>query len=237
MQNEFIPFDSDEDLPHKRKRLSKDEQIYGVFYDQPQKPSVSCVKTKKCLNENELEKTYGKGFALLQKSGYKVGSGLGKNNQGRTDIIGVQIRKKNEGLSFSKIENLKEEVEPAIKIPKKDSKKLKFFDRNKVIETSDSSDQENDPNFQVLSKIRTVEDSLLSYSYEEKQLIQGIKELETKESEVQKMLKLVSNCKQDFLSIINLFAELKTQKFSVFHELFIYENFVVPIIKSFFVEI
>lgn len=57
--------------------------------------------------ETHLQNTYGKGFKLLQKSGYKVGQGLGKHNQGTTDIITLKKRRKNEGLSYSQSEKQK----------------------------------------------------------------------------------------------------------------------------------
>src|SRR5690606_7771658 len=52
-------------------------------------------------------KKYGKGFAMLKKIGFKVGSGLGANEQGITDPINIVKRKKKIGISHKdKKENL-----------------------------------------------------------------------------------------------------------------------------------
>ncbi|CAG9325328.1 unnamed protein product [Blepharisma stoltei] len=56
------------------------------------------------MTEEMLESTYGKGYKMLQKCGFKVGQGLGINHQGTTELINLARRKKNEGLSFSKPE-------------------------------------------------------------------------------------------------------------------------------------
>jgi GC-rich sequence DNA-binding factor-like protein/G-patch domain len=243
MQHEFIPFDSDEELPHKRGRLSKEEQIYGVFYDKTGGVKAE-IKPKKPLGADELGKTYGKGLAMLQKHGYKVGTGLGKNNQGSTDLIGIQLRKKNEGLSFSK-----PETQPVLnnldvhngKLHKKPSKAhTKTYSKDLGTDLNENyySDSIEDPQENELSKkIRIVQDSVLSLSYEEKQINQNIQELDQKESEITQILKIISSSQHDFQSSIRIFREIKKLNTSIYHELFIYENFAVIVIRGFFYDI
>ena len=240
MEPEFIPFDSDEELPNKRNRLSKEEQTYGVFYEK-QKISKPNIKIKKALSETELENTYGKGFSLLQKCGYKVGDGLGKNSQGRTDIIGVNIRKKNEGLSFSKCEIASTPVEKVKTDPDLKYKKRKTFkydqpSGNEIIKTSDS-EEILDENNENRKKIQIVQDSLLSLEYEEKQLRQGLIELEQKELEIYEILECLDLPQDSFEEIIKIFDIIKKKNHNIYHDLYIHENFVIPIIRSFFAKI
>ena len=49
--------------------------------------------------EKNLEEKYGIGYKLLKKAGYKIGSGLGANEQGMTDPIEIKKRKKNAGIT------------------------------------------------------------------------------------------------------------------------------------------
>ena len=243
MQPEFIPFDSNEDLPTKRSRLSKEEQLYGVFYDKSKpKHSKPVHKVQKNLNEVELEHTYGKGLSMLQKHGYKVGEGLGKNSQGRTEIIGVNLRRKNEGLSYCKSEKIPSAPEEStrsepIKISSK--KKRKATDEvqssklGMVTTTSDTEETTTvDP--ETLKKIHTVEDTLLSLEYEENQISQGLLELDLKENQLYSMLELLNNCRQDLPSTIETLRSLKESSVHLYHELFIHENFTIPIIRVFF---
>lgn len=42
--------------------------------------------------EKELIEGYGQGFKMLQKMGFNVGKGLGKNEQGRTNIVEAEYK-------------------------------------------------------------------------------------------------------------------------------------------------
>lgn len=235
MQQEFIPFDTDseEELPCKRPHLSKEEQLYGVFFDKPKhKPLKSTHKIPKKLNETELEHTYGKGLSLLQKHGYKIGEGLGKNSQGRTDIIGVDFRRKNEGLSYSKCENSINTVN----VKKNTEKTQEFLGdlekgfQSKVINTSVG-------NVETLKKTCIIEDTLLSLNYEEKQLVQGLEELEAKEKALTEMLNIIGTCEEGFASTLKVLKTIHHQGFAIYHELFMHENFTIPIMQAYFTQI
>lgn len=220
MDSEFITFDSDEELPNKRNRPSKEEQIYGVFYSSSTTVKPAKTKTPKQLSETELGKTYGKGFAMLQKSGYKVGEGLGKNSQGTTDILDIKIRRKNEGLSYSHPE-VRQDLSKPEKKPKKENKTIKKVEKLNV-------------NPETYSKIILCEDSLLSLTYEEQQIERSLEDLDWKAEEVSILINLLSDCDSDCDKLVNTFAEMK--KCSVFHDFFIQEGFVVPLFREFFNE-
>jgi hypothetical protein len=236
MQPEFIPFDSDEDLPNKRHRLSKDEQIYGIFYEPTHKiPKKKEEKPDKALNEVQLEQTYGKGFAMLQKHGYKVGEGLGKNSQGTTEILGIHLRRKNEGLSYSKPEQPVNINKPPPLL--KDSH-LKH-------QRHSHAKQPHAKLPVVLTKIedkqthvmQTMENNLVSLEFEEEQIIQNLSELDTKASELTEVLALLDNCSEDWQGAFTKFKAIKLGHFGVYHELYIHESFVVPIARSVFQEL
>jgi len=61
---------------------------------------------EKKLEEN-LESKYGKGYKILKMAGYKLGKGLGKEEQGITDPILVKKRKERAGIN-NEIENEEE---------------------------------------------------------------------------------------------------------------------------------
>jgi tuftelin-interacting protein 11 len=139
MEPDFIPFSSEDSyFPTKRKRMSKEEAIYGIFgegsedsdaevhkplsftksrEDHYDEPSFNSQVPSEEIHEEALHKTYGLGFKLLQKSGYKVGQGLGKNNQGKATFVDLKYRKRNQGLSYSGQEILPEEVTPYFRTP------------------------------------------------------------------------------------------------------------------------
>lgn len=54
-------------------------------------------QAKNDLDEQEMEASYGKGFAMLKKMGFK-GGGLGKNEDGIANPIQVKVRKKNQAI-------------------------------------------------------------------------------------------------------------------------------------------
>lgn len=128
--SEFIPFTVDDEdfLPLKRHRQSKDEALYGVFnshesaeedYDKPVKFAFGQKKDReigeehksqteprqKPLKVEDYEKLYGKGLKFMQKKGFQLGNGIGKNGQGRIEPVEISRRGKKEGLSFSRPEN------------------------------------------------------------------------------------------------------------------------------------
>lgn len=115
-----------EDLaPQKRKRQTKEEALYGVFFqdnedaevpdahkplefgatsrlDTSRTPDHSTVPSQSPLEAKALQEMYGKGFQMLQKAGFKVGQGLGKQEQGTIAPVALQVRRKNEGLHLTK---------------------------------------------------------------------------------------------------------------------------------------
>ena len=50
-------------------------------------------------SESQLTKQYGKGFSMLKKMGFKMGTGLGPSGEGITAPIEVSMRRKKEGLT------------------------------------------------------------------------------------------------------------------------------------------
>ncbi|OMJ95536.1 hypothetical protein SteCoe_1140 [Stentor coeruleus] len=234
MQEEFIPFDSDEDLPSKRHRLSKEEQLYGVFYEKPTTVKKTTQKPAKQLDESQLEQTYGKGFSLLQKHGYKVGEGLGKNSQGTTSLIGVHMRKRNEGLSFSKPEKQEDFTQPLIKPNKKTKRDRKLNDEPKVTDHSDEPEDLPPASRALMTKVSVLENSLYSLQYEEKQIIEGLAELDVKEFELVEMLEILTNTNESWSELLNAFIEIQHRSSHLYHELFIHENYTVPIFRGYF---
>lgn len=139
MEPDFIPFSADDSYyPKKHQRMSKENAIYGIFgeeseesdpdihkplifskshQDQYDSASLNAQPPSEEVHEEALEKTYGLGFKLLQKSGYKIGQGIGKNSQGRANFVDLRYRKRNVGLSYSGQEVMPEEVTPYFKTP------------------------------------------------------------------------------------------------------------------------
>ncbi|OMJ89844.1 hypothetical protein SteCoe_7926 [Stentor coeruleus] len=237
MQEDFIPFDSDEDIPNKRHRLTKEEQLYGVFYEKPTIIKKNIQKPAKQLDESQLEQTYGKGFALLQKNGYKVGEGLGKNSQGTTSLLGMHMRKKNEGLSFSKPEKQEDFTQPQIKSNKKPKYDKKINDEPKVTNNPDEPEDEPPASKVLMTKINVLENSLYSLQYEEKQIIEGLTELDVKEFELVEMLEILSKTNESWSDLLKAFIEIQNKSSYFYHELFIHENYTIKIFRKYFKKI
>ena len=238
MNPDFIPFDSDEDLPSKRNYSSKEDQIYGIFLENPRKafktpPNANeqGKKPAKQLDESELTQTYGKGLSLLQKHGYKVGDGLGKNSQGTTQIIGVKIRRKNEGLSFSQPElnpDLRPKEAPGKEDPPSRSQPGKLAKRRKT--------QDNEKSEEVDKQTTFFEETLDSLDFEEKQIERNIFEIESKQKEINEIIEMIQmfqDLGQSDFPALTVFKDI--QKFSVFHDFFLYEGFLVPMFRKVFV--
>lgn len=95
-----IPQDKDSD-EEVEKEFLKDYTADKI------KISKNIKEEKK--TEAKLKETFGKGYAMLKKIGYKLGSGLGKNEQGITVPIEIKKRKKNAGISNEKEDEDKSE--------------------------------------------------------------------------------------------------------------------------------
>ena len=73
------------------------------------------IKEEKSKMEENLESKYGKGYKILKMAGYKLGKGLGKEEQGITDPILVKKRKERAGI------NNEEENEEVFEIGKENN--------------------------------------------------------------------------------------------------------------------
>ncbi len=87
---------------------NNEEKVISEISKNEIKKNVSLNKNDKL--EKNLSEKYGKGFKLLKMAGYKIGSGLGKTEQGITDPIQVQMKKGKSGIKkgeeyFNPIEN------------------------------------------------------------------------------------------------------------------------------------
>jgi len=103
------------------------------------------MKKVKCQKEVEVEKREeglsrpiapdNKGFALLQKMGFKAGSGLGKTGEGRKEPVGIEVKANREGLGRK--EALREMAELKMRMMEEARKKaLNTHDfRSRVAET------------------------------------------------------------------------------------------------------
>ena len=87
---------------------NNEEKLISEISKNEMKNKVNLLKNEKL--EKNLSEKYGKGFKLLKMSGYKIGSGLGKLEQGITDPIEIQMKKGKSGIKkgeeyFNPIEN------------------------------------------------------------------------------------------------------------------------------------
>lgn len=122
---ESFDLQPDDFQPVKRKRQTKEQALYGVFYQENEEETGNYQKNvtfdegKPLENEEkpgnrrekgfetqleakELEEMYGKGYEMLRKAGFTVGKGLGKHEQGTVAPVQIQTRRKNEGLNIEK---------------------------------------------------------------------------------------------------------------------------------------
>ena len=74
---------------------NNEEKLISEISKNEMKNKVNLLKNEKL--EKNLSEKYGKGFKLLKMSGYKIGSGLGKLEQGITDPIEIQMKKGKSG--------------------------------------------------------------------------------------------------------------------------------------------
>ena len=88
-------------MTHRQEKLDSDEEVEKEFLKDYTAEKIEKSKTTKDEKKAEakLKETFGKGFAMLKKSGYKLGSGLGKNEQGIAVPIEIKKRKRNAGVS------------------------------------------------------------------------------------------------------------------------------------------
>lgn len=82
---------------------------------------------------------------MLLKMGYKPGSGLGKNEEGRIDPIEVKLRAKNVGLGFSSSSREKTAVDRKSESSDSEELTLKKKKKKRIIEHSEDSDNPDEP--------------------------------------------------------------------------------------------
>lgn len=95
---------SNDNTPKYRDRASERREIFG----QPENPNVNVNKRK--FEDNEQSQNQGQqqqeesqiGKSLLEKMGWKSGSGLGYTNEGRVDPIETLSYESKAGLGASK---------------------------------------------------------------------------------------------------------------------------------------
>ncbi|KAF3708404.1 G patch domain-containing protein 11 Coiled-coil domain-containing protein 75 [Channa argus] len=90
----------------KREAQQKEKNITNrqKSYKEQEKESRETALQSSITNEN-------KGFALLQKMGYKAGQGLGKQGAGRVDPIPLNIKTDRGGIGMEEVKKRKAEEE------------------------------------------------------------------------------------------------------------------------------
>lgn len=90
------------DVNVTERQSNEEEQIQNDFYNEMtnEKEDIDpkAAEKKQKMISKTYSKTYGKGFEMMKKLGFKVGSGLGANEQGITDPVAVKRRKGNKGI-------------------------------------------------------------------------------------------------------------------------------------------
>ena len=105
-KNQFLKIISNQ------KSLSNENNIKDILIKEDEiNKDKSKNKEQKTFQEKKLEENleskYGKGYKILKMAGYKLGKGLGKEEQGITDPILVKKRKERAGIN-NEIENEEE---------------------------------------------------------------------------------------------------------------------------------
>ena len=105
-ENQFLKIISNQ------KSLSNENNIKDILIKEDEiNKDKSKNKEQKTFQEKKLEENleskYGKGYKILKMAGYKLGKGLGKEEQGITDPILVKKRKERAGIN-NEIENEEE---------------------------------------------------------------------------------------------------------------------------------
>ncbi|XP_050439341.1 G patch domain-containing protein 11 [Adelges cooleyi] len=105
MSDAFLNVESTRDVRPGLLMTHKDKRLHHQMKKKELCEIANKGNTVKLLEEKNrqegLEKAIdssNKGFSLLQKMGYKPGSGIGKNNCGRVDPIGIVLKTDRKGL-------------------------------------------------------------------------------------------------------------------------------------------
>ncbi|MEQ2232303.1 G patch domain-containing protein 11 [Ilyodon furcidens] len=93
-----------EAIKKEEKQKEKNIQNRQKSYKEQEKESREAALQSSISNEN-------KGFALLQKMGYKAGQGLGKKGAGRVDPIPLTIKADRGGIGLEEVKKRKAEEE------------------------------------------------------------------------------------------------------------------------------
>ncbi|KAM4599732.1 G patch domain-containing protein 11 [Fundulus diaphanus] len=93
-----------EAIKKEEKRKEKNIQNRQKSYKEQEKESREAALQSSISNQN-------KGFALLQKMGYKAGQGLGKAGAGRVDPIPLNIKADRGGIGLEELKKRKAEEE------------------------------------------------------------------------------------------------------------------------------
>ena len=178
-ENKYIskPTISIIEKPKKKNNISiQDKFVETISNKSDMKNLTKGVSHIEKKLEKNLEEKYGIGYKILKKAGYKIGSGLGANEQGMTDPIEIKKRKKNAGITTN------EEFENPLKHDKKNNFVLgrKREKENKIKEEVNKEMQYFESIINEFKTNPNNEDSLmklLSKINKDKKIIKGYKVL------------------------------------------------------------